>query len=420
VLNISLLFGTINLKKESFVPVTITEAISLILKHTHPTKSELVPLENALGRISYQNIEATIALPTFNNSAMDGFALKGTSDNYQIVGKILAGDAHSYNLKEGECIRIMTGAEVPISAESIIPQENTTITDDTIMIIQAVKPGANIRHRGEDINEGESILQKGEKITSAHISLLASQGITHLKVYRIPKVAIFASGSELKLHFETLNKSQIYNSNTPYLIARSKELGCETIFVGKAEDSIEALQALIEASLDCDLIVTSGGVSVGEADFTKAAFSELGCEPLFSKIAIKPGKPTTFGKIANTLILNLPGNPLASSLNFELFGKLLLMKLQGLQTIHHSFIETVISQEFSMNRPVDTILPGFFDGKRFTPAEKFAPGNVNVLNHCNGMIVIDKETTRLEDGDGVKFMPIRWEFLQKEFVKFTS
>jgi molybdopterin molybdotransferase len=407
-------------KKGVIVAVTITEAISLILNHTKPTKSELVPLENALGRISYQTIEATIALPTFNNSAMDGFALKGSCNHYQIVGKILAGDAHSYELKEGECVRIMTGAEVPFSADSIIPQENTTIKDDTIMIDKAVKSGANIRHRGEDINESEIILTKGEKITSAHISLLASQGITHLKVYRIPKVAVFASGSELKLHFEDLEKSQIYNSNTPYLIARSKELGCETLFVGKAEDSIEALQTLIKESLDCDLIVTSGGVSVGEADFTQAAFSELGCEPVFSKVAIKPGKPTTFGKIADTLILNLPGNPLASSLNFELFGKLLLMKLQGLQTMHHSFIETFIAQEFTMHRPVDTILPGFFDGKAFTPAKKFAPGNVNVLNHCNGMIIIDKETKGLKKGDCVKFMPIRWEFLQEEFVKFTS
>jgi len=402
------------------VAVTIMEAIELILSATKSTKSELISLENALTRISYQTLEATIALPTFNNSAMDGFGLKGSHDSYTIIGKILAGDAHSYTLKSGECVTIMTGAEVPSSVECVIPQENTTITDDTIMINKAVKEHANIRLKGEDINEGEVILKQGEKITSAHISLLASQGITHIKVHRIPRVAIFASGSELKLHFEKLEKSQIHNSNTPYLMARSEELGCETLFVGKAEDSVESLQALIKDSLDCDFIVTSGGVSVGEADFTKEAFSTLGCESIFEKVQIKPGKPTTFGKIGNTLVLNLPGNPLASSLNFEIFGKLLLMKLRGLKTTHHGFINTKISQDFKMNRPVDTVLPGFFDGESFTPAKKFSPGNVNVLNHCNGMIIINKETKELKENDKVKFMPIHWEFLKEEFVKFTS
>ncbi len=400
--------------------VTITEAIELILAHTNSTKSELIPLESALARISYETLAATIALPTFNNSAMDGFGLRGRHESYTIVGKILAGDAHSYDLKEGECITIMTGAEVPASVESVIPQENTSIIDTTIMINKAVKEKANIRLKGEDINVGEVILEQGEKITSAHISLLASQGTTHIKVHRIPRVAVFASGSELKLHFEKLEKSQVYNSNTPYLMARSEELGCETLFVGKAEDSVEALQALINDSLDCDFIVTSGGVSVGEADFTKEAFSTLGCEPIFEKVQIKPGKPTTFGKIGDTLVLNLPGNPLASSLNFEIFGKLLLMKLQGLKTTHHGFIHTKINKEFKMNRPVDTVLPGFFDGASFAPAKKFAPGNVNVLNHCNGMLIIDKETSGLKENDIVKFLPIRWEFLKEKFVKFTS
>ena len=400
--------------------VSITEAIELILQHTKSTKSELVSLENALSRISFKTLKATIALPIFNNSAMDGFGLKGSHNNYTVIGKILAGDDYSYDLNSGQCVTIMTGAQVPSSVERVIPQENTTVTDNTIMINKAVPMGANIRLKGEDINEGEVILSQGEKITSAHISLLASQGITYVAVHRVPRVAVFASGNELKLHFEKLEKSQIYNSNTPYLIARSQELGCETLFVGKAQDSVESLQALIKDSLDCDFIVTSGGVSVGEADFTKEAFSTLGCEPIFEKVQIKPGKPTTFGKIGNTLVLNLPGNPLASSLNFEIFGKVLLMKLQGLKTTHHGYITTQISQDFQMYRPVDTVLPGFFDGESFTPAKKFAPGNVNVLNHCNGMIIIDKETKELKENDSVKFMPIHWEFLKEEFVKFTS
>ncbi len=419
---ISLDFDTIKSSfcKGFYVAVTITEAIDAIHTHTLQTKVELLPIENALGRISYQTLQATIALPTFNNSAMDGYALCGHAKSYKIVGKILAGDTHSYDLITGECVAIMTGAEVPKTADSVIPQEHTTKIQETIMIETTLKKGANIRLRGEDIQEGEVILSKGEKITSAHISLLASQGITHIQLYQIPKVAIFASGSELKLHFDTLEKSQIYNSNTPYLIARSKELGCESIFVGKAEDSVSSLQTLIESALHCDLIVTSGGVSVGEADFTKEAFEGLGFECFFSKIAIKPGKPTTFGRIGNTLILNLPGNPLASALNFELFGKLIIMILQGRNRCYHNSIKTLLAKDIISKRPVDTVIPGFFDGEYFTPANKFAPGNVNVLNHCNGMIIMDKETKRLNKGDSVRFLPTRWEFLQETFVELTS
>ena len=402
------------------MPVTILEALDLIATHTQALSTQTVPIEEALGRVCAKTLYAHIALPTFNNSAMDGFALCGHHDSYAIVGKLLAGDGHSYTLNDAECVAIMTGAEVPSSATAVIPQENTQVSPDTIAIQKPVAQDANIRHKGEDIQEGEIVTSKGQEISSAHIALLASQGITHMEVYRVPRIGVFASGSELKLHFETLGKSQVYNSNTPYLMARSQELGCESLFIGKAEDSVEALQTLIRSSLDCDLIVTSGGVSVGEADFTKEAFSGLGCESIFSKVAIKPGKPTTFGKIGNTLILNLPGNPLASTLNFEIFGKVIIMILRGLGACHHGSIRTTMGKSFTMFRPVDTVIPGFFDGESFTPAHKYAPGNVNVLNHCNGMIIVDKETKVLEIGDKVRFMPIRWEFLKEEFEVFTS
>jgi molybdopterin molybdotransferase len=400
--------------------VTITEAIEAIHIHTQALKSEILPLESSLGRISAQTYKARLPLPNFNNSAMDGFGLCGESDTYQIIGKVLAGESQHYTLKEGECITIMTGAKVPKSVQRIIPQEHTQVSQTEIKIERPINIDANIRKKGEDINIGEVILEKSEKITSAHIALLASQGITHLEVFRKPRVAVFASGHELKLHYETLQESQIYNSNTPYLLARSQEWGCESIFIGKAEDSIEAIQECIHNALEYDFIVTSGGVSVGEADFTKEAFATLGCENIFSKVQIKPGKPTTFGKIGNTLILNLPGNPLASTLNFEILGKLLIMKLRGSSDIHHGFINSKISQSFTLNRPTDTVLPGYFDGQSFTPAHKFAPGNVNVLNHCNGMIIIDKTTKELKENDLVKFLPINWEFLKKDFVKFTS
>ncbi len=400
--------------------VTIFEALQLIENTVSSLSTEIIPIENALSRVCAKALKASIALPTFNNSAMDGYGLRGEADTYTIIGKILAGDSHSYELHEGECIKILTGAEVPDSVERIIPQENTEATDTTVTVKKAVPIGANIRYRGEDIHEATLIVDKGDLITSAHIGLLASQGVTHIEVFRKVRVGVFASGSELKLHFEKLGKSQVYNSNTLYLLARSEEIGAETRFVGKSEDSIDSLKTLVEAALDCDVIITSGGVSVGEADYTKAAFAALGMETLFDKVQIKPGKPTTFGKIDNTAILNLPGNPLASALNFELFGKFLLHKISGQKAAYHATIETVTDKEIYSPRPVANIIPGFYNGHTFQPAEKFAPGMVNVLNHCNGMVIVDAKTDMIKEGEKVNFLPMRWDFLREDFKIFTS
>ena len=401
--------------------VSILDALDIILENTHPLPTEILPIEQVLSKISALEIKATIALPQFNNSAMDGYALKGEAKRYRVVGKILAGDAHDYILQENEAIKIMTGAKVPSNTQKIIPQEHTSTLDDSkIQIEKPVKLNAHIRYTGEDINIDEKILSCGEKINSSHIALLASQGITHVKVYKKPRVAIFASGNELKLHFEKLEDSQIYNSNTPYLIARAKELGCEASFIGKSDDNIESLKSVIKNSLDYDFIVTSGGVSVGEADFTKEAFNSLKCEEKFSKVHIKPGKPTTFGTIGKTVILNLPGNPLASALNFEIFAKPLIQKLSGSLKYHHGFIETKMATEFIKTRKVPTVIPGFFDGIYFKVADQFAPGMVNVLNHCNGFIVISEEKESIKKDDIVKFLPIEWEFGRENFINFQS
>ncbi len=399
---------------------TIYEALNLIDQKVNALSSEILPIENSLGRIVFSTIFANLALPSFNNSAMDGYGLKGETDKYLLVGKLLAGDGHDYVLNDGECISIMTGAKVPFSVDTVIQQEFTTTKDRYIHIQKSVKKGANIRQKGEDINVGDMILDKGEKIYSSHIGLLSSQGITHVEVYKKPKVAVFAGGSELKLHFEKLENAQVFNSNTPHLIAKSDEFGCEGTFIGKVDDNIEALKELIQSCLEYDLLITSGGMSVGEADFTKDAFKELGMEMFFSKIDIKPGRPTAFGKIASTYILNLPGNPLASILNYEIFGKNITAKLSGAKNCHHNFIETKISDDYLQSKQVDTVIPGTFDGVNFTKVNQFKSGMVNVLNHCNGLIIVNRKTKTLKKGDKVKFLPIQWEFQSDKYLNVLS
>ncbi len=398
--------------------IPIYDAIELITKQVYRKKFEIVPIEQGVGRVSCEELKATLPLPSFDNSAMDGYAVKFCDEGQEveIIGKILAGDEYDDELISTKTINIMTGAVVPVGSEAIVPQEDIQKLLDKKILLPTKIIKTNIRKKGEDINIGEIILEVGDKINSFKIAILASQGISHLKVYKKPIVTVFASGAELKLHYEKINKSQIYNSNTPALLARAEELGCQVRFIGKAEDNIESIKQLVFNSLDSDLIVTSGGVSVGDADFTKEAFTECGFREIFCKVDIKPGKPTVFGKIKDTFILNLPGNPLASSLNFEVFGTVIVSKLLGQNGIYPNFITTKISTTFNHKQGKNSVIPGNFDGKDFTIAKQFAPGMVNVLNHCNGFILIDKSVSILKKGDEVKFIPTTWQYRSDKFI----
>jgi len=345
---------------------------------------------------------------------MDGYGVKlsDSGKSIKIIDTILAGSYKETIINNGEGIKIMTGARVPSSVEAIVPKELVKIVDENIIKLpQDIKQNQHIRFVGEDITKDEILIFNGDKINFAKITILASQGITHIKVFKKPKVTIFASGEELKLHYDKdIKEYQLYNSNTPTLLARMKELNCQVSFVGIARDNIENLKEMIVNSFDSDLIVTSGGISVGDADFTKEAFDSLGMHTIFSGIAIKPGKPTVLGKIKNTVILNLPGNPLASLLIFELFGKIILQKLGGNNQTCYNTIQAKISQDLKNKRGRPTIISGFFDGEYFTPHFKQSPGMVSVLNYCNSIIILDESVEKLKQNQIVNVLPINWEF----------
>ena len=402
--------------------ISIETAIEIISNLTLNLNFEIVPIENATSRISAQEIFATSFLPKFNNSAMDGYAIiyEDKNNKLKIIDTIFAGDNNNILLEKNSCIKIMTGAKIPENTTAIIPKEDIQeLNDNKIRILKNVKEFQHIRYIGEDIKENELLINIGDEINFSKITLLASQGISYIKVYKKPKVVVFASGEELKLHYEQIESFQIYNSNTPTFVARTKELGCEVTFIGQAKDSIEAIKELINNSLDANLIITSGGVSVGDADFTKEAFNELNFETLFDGIDVKPGKPTVFGKIKNTYILNLPGNPLASALIFEMFGKILIQKLLGEKNIYPNYILGKIKEPFFTKKGKTTLIPGFFDGEYFEVSQKRSPGMVSVLNSCNSMICIDNEVEKLEKDSLIKILPINWKFfsdIKKDFL----
>ena len=393
--------------------ISVQNAIDIISKISFNPNFEILPIENAISRISAEEIFATSFLPKFNNSAMDGYAIiyEDKENDLKIIDTIFAGDNNNRLIEKNSCIKIMTGAKIPDNTTAIIPKEDTQeLTDNKIKIIKNVKKFQHIRYIGEDIKKDNLLIDIGEEINFSKITLLASQGFSHIKVYKKPKVVVFASGEELKLHYEKIEDYQIYNSNTPTFISRAKELGCDVTFIGQAKDSIESICKLINNSLDAELIITSGGVSVGDADFTREAFNKLNFETIFDGIKIKPGKPTIFGKIKDSYILNLPGNPLASALIFELFGKSIIQKLLGTNQIYQSFIYGKLQNDFKTKKGRITIIPGFFDGEYFEISENKSPGMVSTLSKCNSMIVIDENVEVLSKDSLVKILPINWKF----------
>lgn len=404
--------------------INIQTAVEIISNLTINLNFEIIPIENATSRISAEDIFATSFLPKFDNSAMDGYAIiyEDKNSELNIIDTIFAGDNNNKLLEKNSCIKIMTGAKIPDNSTAIIPKEDVEeLNDNKIKILKNVKEFQHIRYIGEDIKLNELLINIGDEINFSKITLLASQGISHIRVYKKPKVVVFASGEELKLHYEKIESFQIYNSNTPTFISRAQELGCEVVFIGQAKDTIEDIKTLVNNSLDADLIITSGGVSVGDADFTKEAFNQLNIETIFDGIDVKPGKPTVFGKIKNTYVLNLPGNPLASALIFEIFGKILIQKLLGEKNFHPNYILGKIKETFLTKKGKITIIPGFFDGEYFEVSQKRSPGMVSILSSCNSMILIDEKVETLKKDNFVKILPINWKFfcnIKKDFITY--
>ncbi|MEN8303583.1 MAG: molybdopterin molybdotransferase MoeA [Campylobacterota bacterium] len=402
--------------------VTVEKALELIYTNIKQKSLKIVPIEEALDSVIAEDIIAIHNLPPFDNSAMDGYAVKvvDSGKDVKVSHTIFAGDDSKEELTAGSGIKIMTGARIPMGTQCIVPIEDTTACFDGVTLPENLTISKHIRLSGEDIKKGDKLLGRGDRLSAHKITLLASQGISHVKVYKKPKVALFASGNELKMHFEEVEAHQLYNTNTPTLLARASELGCEVDFIGTSIDTLEDIKAHIKSALDSDLIITSGGVSVGDADFTKEAFAAFSCDTLFDKIEIKPGKPTTFGKIGDTIVLNLPGNPLAAALNFELFGQSIILALSGDKSRFLSTINAKIKNDYKLRAGRRTLVPGYFDGEYFEVCEHFAPGMVSPLANANGYIMISEECGFLESESSVKVIPTKFSFTSREMKSLVS
>ncbi len=394
---------------------TPEEALALLLSRARPvTGTERLPLGEALGRVLAGPVFSQTDVPPWDNSAMDGYAIN-TADltreqtTLPVSQRIPAGVAGE-PLQPGTAARIFTGAPVPPNADAVVIQEVCEPQGDQVRINQRVPAGANIRRAGEDSRKGQQILAPGIRLGPQHLGAAASVGVAELSVYRRLKVALFSSGDELVMPGGTLKPGQIFNSNQFTLRALLEGLGCEIVDLGTVEDTFEATcGALARGAEQADLVLTSGGVSVGEEDHVKPAVERLGSLDLW-KIAIRPGKPLAFGHIGETPFIGTPGNPVSLFVTFCLFARPYILSCQGVTDEVQPTPITAIA-DFDRERPdrrrefararLELDAHGTARVRLF---KSRSSGMLSSLTWANGLAIIPEQQT-LSRGETVQFLP---------------
>ncbi|HEY7398991.1 MAG TPA: gephyrin-like molybdotransferase Glp [Gaiellaceae bacterium] len=309
----------------------IEEARALVLGRVQPLGHEEVALAAVAGRMLAETVRAPIDLPPFDSSAMDGFAVRAadTPGRLRIVEASAAGRPSSTRVGAGDAAPISTGAVVPEGADAVVPVERTAQDDGGHVEVEAVAETDNVRPRGGDIRAGDAVAEAGTRLTPWTVGALAAVGLAAVRCARRPRVAVLATGTELRPPGEPLAAGQIYESNSLLLGAQLAEAGAEVTRIAPAADDEADTRRGLEQGLDADVLVTSGGVSVGNHDLVRGSLASLGVEELFWRVAVRPGKPVAFGVRGATLVFGLPGNPVSSLVGFELFVRPALLALQG-------------------------------------------------------------------------------------------
>ena len=320
----------------------LEDALSRILTAIQPLGPESIAVTEAHGRVCAEDFSAALDLPAFDNSAMDGYAVRAedvakasaaSPAELRVVGKVAAGEMFRRQVGPGECVRLFTGSVLPADCNAVVMQEDTRTAandDSSIQVLEGVKPWENIRLQGEDVRRGTKLLEAGALLTVGKISLLAAQGVARIRVGRQPIVGLLATGNELREPGQPLAPGQIYESNRVGLVALIRAAGGRPQPYALVGDTLAATKAALEkAFAECDVVVSSGGVSVGEFDFVKKAFAEIGGSLEFWRVAIRPGKPFVFGRRDNKFLFGVPGNPVSALVTFQLLVRPALLKLQG-------------------------------------------------------------------------------------------
>lgn len=366
--------------------ISLEEGIDILNKNVESLRIEEISLLNGIGRILGQDIFSQIDNPPFNKSAMDGYAIicrdiEGGKKLLKVIDEVFAGSVCKSKVKRGTAVKIMTGAPIPMGADAVVKQEDVTFKHGFIEINKVIKTGENICLKGEDIKEGTLLVKRNKRLNYADIGILASSGIKSIKVYKNPKVAFISTGDEVLDIDKNLEEGKIYNSNKYAILGRLIELGYEVTYIDHENDSFIGIGDKIKkATEEADLVITTGGASVGEKDLIKEAIDYIGGEKLFWKINIKPGSAMLCSKYNGKLIVSLSGNPTAALTTFELIAKTILEKLSGKETIEINREKAILMNDF----------------RKKSPSRRFLRGAV--IPDVNGQKVV---ITQVKSGNGI-------------------
>jgi len=346
--------------------ISVAEAIQIVRQQTRPLPQERVRLEHVLNRILAEDVIADSDLPPFDRAQMDGYAVRAEETNdapvrLRIAGESAAGRGWHHELKQGEAVRIMTGAPVPAGADSVQQVELThELKDGTVVeLLESVEHGKSIVRRGAEIQAGATVLQSGTSINAAMMAVLAAFGYAEVAVAQRPRVGVLATGTELVSVNEKPGQDQIRDSNNYSIAAYAQLTGALVERLPLARDETSVLTNQIAQAIErCDVIVTSGGVSMGVYDVTKAALHELGAEIFFERVALRPGKPTVFARLPNgTLVFGLPGNPVSVAVTFNLFARTALLAMQGANEPALKYESALLARRVKGNVDRESYLP---------------------------------------------------------------
>jgi molybdopterin molybdotransferase len=390
--------------------LSIEEAQELVLRHVEPVPSETVPVDAAAGRVLSESANSAIDLPPFDSSAMDGFALRSedTPGTLPVPLRIAAGAPAGRALASGEAMGIATGGVVPEGADAVIPFEYVVDRDNTIEVQESVAPGANVRPAGGDLRQGTVVVEAGVRLGAAQVAALSAAGIADVRVSQRPSAAVLATGSELRRPGEPLAPGQIYEANGVLIEVQLASAGAAVERLNTVADDEEAHRAALKRGLQGDILVTSGGVSVGPHDLVRKIEAELGVEEVFWGVSVKPGKPISFGVREGTLVFGLPGNPVSVLVSFELFVRPAVLALQGVAQPRPRFERGRLGGELERNPGRDELVRGRLVADEDGPVIEPLPGRESHMIAraalADALVLVRRGEDRLRPGDSVEFL----------------
>ncbi len=388
--------------------IQVEEALSIIAENSTNMPVQKIQVSKSLGYILAETVYSPIAMPPFRQSAMDGYAfIHSEKHQYDVIGIVQAGDHSKIKLKENEAVRIFTGAHVPDNADTVIMQEHVMATESSILITRMPERFTNVRNKGEQIGKEEVVFKANTLITPAAIGFLACLGITEVEVYQKPKVAILVTGNELVKPGKKLSKGKIYESNSVMLQAALQTIGVKKTKVYKVKDNLKATKkALKEILKKYDIVLISGGISVGDYDFVKEALLENDVQELFYKINQKPGKPMFFGSKNDTLVFALPGNPASSLTNFYIYVYPAIKNRMGFSDIHLKKMLRKLNENVTNTTGKTLFLKALYDETHVTVLDGQSSAMLNTFAIANSLLVVPNDVESLKKGQLVTLLPI--------------